>query len=133
MKYNNRMRKQSGFTVIELVFAILFLIVVGTVFMLQKNQLSAVTRDTQRKTAINAMYYNLVEVYFPAHKSYPRTISSTNLKAMDPELFKDPAGNAVGERESTYRYEPTGCDGDACTGFMVRADLEKESDFARQK
>lgn len=125
------MRKHAGFTTIELLIAILFLVVAGTLFMLEKRDVDAISRDTQRKTAINAMYYNLEEVYFPANKFYPRVINNTVLKAMDPTLFKDPNGKAVGENSSDYRYEPTGCEGDKCTGYTLRADLEKESDFVK--
>lgn len=120
-----------GFTVVELIIAILFLAAAGGLFFIQKQNVDAINRDTQRKTAINAMYYNLKEVYYPAHSSYPRTISADNLKAMDPALFKDPNGKALGEEGSDYRYSPTGCNGDACTGFTLRASMERESDYIK--
>lgn len=122
----------QGFTVVELIIAILVLAATGTLFFVQKQNVEAINRDTQRKTAINAMFYNLKEVYYPAHHSYPSKIGSDNLKAMDPALFKDPYGNAVGQQISNYRYLPTGCNGDSCTGFTLRADLERESDYVKQ-
>lgn len=129
-------RRQSsrahGFTVVELIIAIIFLAGAGALFLIQKQNVEAINRDTQRKTAINAMYYNLKEVYFTANQSYPRTISSANLKAMDPALLKDPNGKAAGEQDSQYRYLPSGCNGDACTGFMLRTTLERESDYIKQ-
>lgn len=126
------MRKQSGFTTIELIIAVLLLCAIGALFMLQKNEADTLGRDTKRKTAINAMYYNLQEVYFPTQKFYPRVIDATNLTAMDPQLLKDPKGVLVGQRTSDYRYQPTGCDGDKCSGFVLRALLEKEEDFVKQ-
>lgn len=126
------MRKHAGFTTIELLIAVLFLVIAGTLFMFEKRGVDAISRDTQRKTTINAMYYNLEEVYFPANKFYPRVINSTVLKAMDPALFKDPSGKAVGVNGSDYRYQPTGCDGDKCVGYTLRADLEKEADFVKE-
>lgn len=126
---NNR---TSGFTVVELIIAIIFLAGAGTLFLVQKQNVEAINRDTARKTAINAMYYNLKEVYYTANKSYPRIINSTNLPAMDPALFKDPSSKAVGDQGSSYRYLPTGCNGDVCTGFMLRTTLERESDYIKE-
>jgi len=125
-------KRSNGFTVVELIIAIIFLVAAGTLFFIQKQNVDAINRDSARKTAINAMYYNLKEVYFPANKSYPRVIDATKLKAMDPALFKDPTGKAVGEQDSNYRYLPTGCNGDVCTGYMLRTTLERESDYIKQ-
>jgi len=125
-------KRSSGFTAIELVIAILFLVAAGTLFLIQKQNIQAINRDAQRKTAINAMYYNLKEVYFPANQSYPRTIDASKLKAIDPELFKDPGGKAVGDQASDYRYEPTGCNGDACSGYTLRTSLEREADYIKE-
>ena len=128
----NAMRKQSGFTTIELIIAILFLCGIGALFLLQKSEVDALNRDTQRKTAINAMYYTLEEVYFPAQKSYPLVLDTTTLKAIDPSLLKDPEGAVIGEQESNYRYEPQGCDAGKCRGYTLRTTLEKERDFIKQ-
>lgn len=127
------MSKQTqGFTVIELIIVIVFLVAAGTLFLIQRNNIEAINRDSQRKTSINAMYYNLKEVYFAQNKSYPRTISANNLKAMDPALLKDPNGKTVGDQDSDYRYLPSGCNGDTCSGFTVRARLERESDYVKE-
>lgn len=125
------MKRQQGFTVLELLVAIVFLTFAGTLFYIQKHDLEVADRDATRKTAINAMYYNLEEVYYAANGSYPKTISADNLKAMDPDLFTDPNGNAVGSQDSNYRYEPANCDGETCKSYTLRADLEKESDFVK--
>ena len=77
------------------------------------------------------MYYNLEEVYYVANNSYPKVISGDNLKAMDPELLKDPDSVAIGEQSSNYRYEPSGCNGEVCTSYTLRADLENEADFVK--
>ena len=104
----------------------------GFLFFTEKAKVYAVERDTQRKIAINAMYYNLEEVYFPTNGYYPATIDSKTLRAMDPSLFTDPSGNALGTSGSTYRYDGTGCSTDGhCTGYTLRAQLERESDFVK--
>ena len=55
--------KQRGFTVIELMVVIVLLLVIGVVFLVQKNNIEVAARDDTRKIAINSIYYNLEEVY----------------------------------------------------------------------
>ena len=123
--------KQKGFTVVELIAAIVVLVIAGTVFYVQKKDLETTNQDSARKTAINAMYYSLEEVYYPSHKGYPRTIDEKTLPSVEPALFKDNKGVAIGDQSSLYRYEPTGCDGDLCKGYTLRADLEREADYVK--
>ncbi len=103
----------------------------GLSFFGQKNDLKIADRDNDRKTAINAMHYSLEEVYFKANNAYPRTINPDNLRSLDPELFKDPYGRNISDPASDYRYEPSGCEGDSCKRYILRADLEHESDFVK--
>lgn len=124
--------KQRGFTVIELMVIIVLLLVIGVVFLIQKNNIELAARDDNRKTAINSMYYTLEEVYYPQHKSYPKTLDTTTLPSVDPALLKDPAGVMVGASNSDYRYEPTDCSGTTCAGYTLRADLENEADYAKK-
>jgi prepilin-type N-terminal cleavage/methylation domain-containing protein len=125
------MNTQRGFTVIELIIVTTLALIAGSVFYWQKNELSVSARDSQQKTAINAMYYGLEEVYYKQKGSYPKTISSENLTSIDPALFKAPNGKKLGEEGSTYRYEALNCDQDTCKSYVLRADLEKESDFVK--
>lgn len=121
----------KGFTVIELIIAIVVLAGASILFFYQKNNIEIASRDNQRKSAINLIYYNLEKVYYAQNKSYPATIDSTSLTTIDPELLKDPSGNLINTQESTYKYEPTGCNQNACSGYTLRADLEKEADFVQ--
>ena len=121
-----------GFTVIELVVVIAFLAIASVIFFAQKNNLEIGQRDETRKTAINAMYYSLEEVYFAQNKHYPRTLNEDVLPSVDPTLFKDTNGVMIGDSASEYRYEPVDCDGDKCLGYTLRADLENEADFIKQ-
>lgn len=124
--------KQRGFTVIELLVVIVLLVVGGWLFFSEKARVQAVQRDAARKVAINAMYYNLEEVYYPANHYYPVSIDSKTLRAMDPSLFTDPRGNKLGTSGSDYRYEATGCSTDGkCTGYTLRAQLEREGDYIK--
>ena len=126
------MKRSAGFTVIELLVAILFLATATVILLVQKNNLQATQRDSQRKAAINAMYYNLEEVFFEKNGFYPEKIDSKTLRAMDPGLFTDPGGFKLGEADSTYRYESANCTNQQCTSYTLRADLEHEADYVKK-
>lgn len=136
------MKRSSGFTVIELILVVLLLGAASVLFFVQKNTIEVTARDNQRKTAINAMYYALEEVYYKQHQSYPRVLDATTLPSIDPALFTDPYGVKLGQTtvsvngtdiavQSNYRYEPTNCDGDSCKSYTLRASLENEGDFVK--
>ncbi len=124
--------KQRGFTVIEVLVVLVILIIGAWLFFSEQDNVTAVQRDSARKVAINAMYYNLEEVYYPQHSYYPQHIDSKTLRAMDPALFTDPTDIAIGESDSDYRYDATGCSTDGhCTGYTLRSIMERESDYVK--
>lgn len=125
------MKHTRGFTVIELLVVAAFLAAVTIVFVSQRATLSATQRDNQRKTAINAMYYNLEEVYKKEHGTYPLTIDSKVLTAMDPTLFTDPNGVTLGQTGANYRYEGSACDTKGCKQYSLRTSLEREADYVK--
>jgi type II secretory pathway pseudopilin PulG len=122
----------KGFTVIELVFIIVIVATASVIFFVQKNTIEVAARDETRKTAINAMYYGLEEVYYEENKSYPRTIDSKIIRSVDPELFTDPFNVPIGDAESNYRYEATNCTDDDCKSYTLRASLENEDDYIKK-
>lgn len=129
------MQKQvkAGFTLVEILVVIGFLGLLFIFALLQYFTLSAMDRDEQRKTAINAMYYSLEEGFYAKNGYYPQTISDTVLTTMDPELFTDPAGVNLGSEGSTYTYEPADCDDNGhCQEYTLRADLEREDDYIKR-
>jgi prepilin-type N-terminal cleavage/methylation domain-containing protein len=123
---------KKGFTVIELIVVIVVFGLATGLFFVQKSNYDAVKRDEQRKTAINAMFYNLEELFYNDNNHYPETIGENNLKAMDPQLFTDPFGFNIGDEYSSYRYEPTDCKDSKCASYTLRAELEKEDDFIKK-
>jgi prepilin-type N-terminal cleavage/methylation domain-containing protein len=124
--------KQKGFTVIEILVVIVLLAVGGWLFFTEKAQVNAVQRDAARKVAINAMYYNLEEVFYEKNNYYPVTIDSKTLRAMDPALFVDPEGNKLGTGESDYRYDATECTTEGkCKGYTLRSSMEREDDYIK--
>ncbi len=123
--------KQRGFTILELLFIIVLLGVIGMVFWGQFNNVQSMARDDRRRTAVNAMYYNLEDIFYAKNKFYPQTIDEKNLTSMDKALFTDPKGNKLGTTDSSYRYEPTNCSDGRCKGYTLRAILENEEDFVK--
>lgn len=124
-------KRTSGFTVIELVFIIVVLGLACIIFFVQKNNIEVIAQDNSKKTAINAMYYGLEEVFYPANKYYPQTIGSDNLKSVDPALFTDPTGIKLGKAGSAYTYSPTNCTNNECKSYSLKATLTNEVDFVK--
>ena len=129
----NAARNHSpGFTVIELIVSIVFLLAAGLIFMWQFNNLKTSYRDDQRRTAINSIYYSLEEVYHKQNGYYPSEINDDTLASIDKQILIDPNGNKLGTAESDYRYEPTKCQDNKCQSYSLRADLQNEADYVRK-
>lgn len=88
---------QRGFTVIELIVVAMVLILTAVLVFFQINSIRVADQNTMRKTAINAMYFSLEEVYYKQHSSYPAKINSATLASVDPALFTDPDGFVLGK------------------------------------
>jgi prepilin-type N-terminal cleavage/methylation domain-containing protein len=127
------MSKERGFTVIEVIVAIVVLAIIGVFFLVQRNDLETTARDQQRKVAINSMYYGLTEVFYQKNSFYPTSISTDNLTSVSPELFTDTQGVQIGEVNSEYSYEGINCDAEGkCKGFKLTAALEKEAEYIKE-
>lgn len=123
------LKKSHGFTVIELTLAIAVIGFASVLFFIQKHNIEIVANDDNEKTAINAMFYSLEEVFYPTYKYYPQTISTDNLKSVDPALFTDPNGVKLGTAGSLYLYTPTNCSNGQCKSYTLKAALSNESDY----
>ena len=126
------MQKQRGFTVLELIIAIIFLLVAGTFFFIQKRDIEVANRDSLRKSAINSMYYNLEDIYYTANGGYPEFVTADAMKGLDPASLKDPNGKAIGEEGSNYSYTPKDCNTGKCKSYTLTADLENEADYTKE-
>lgn len=141
------MKKQAGFTVIEVMIAVVVLTVLAVFFIAQRSDLEKAGMDKQRKIAINTMYYALKEGYFKEHGYYPRTISRETLPTVDPTLFTDPGGatldgdkcmyvkdgkHVVADGKCQYHYAPENCNSEGhCQGFKLTADLQMEQVYQK--
>ena len=126
------MKRERGFTILELVVVIFFASLLLILFFLQKLNLDAMLRDEQRKEAINAMYYALEEGFHAKNGYYPENISEENLKVMDPSLFTDPSGINLGQEDSDYTYEAANCTNGKCKEYTLKARLEKEDTYIKK-
>lgn len=120
---------QKRFIILELSFVAVMLIASALFFAGQYAHFQRAERDNTRKTAINALYYSLEKYYLPAEKGYPLTVSADILPTVDPALFTDPNGFAIGDSRSDYRYEPSGCNDTRCNSYTLRSTLEAEADY----
>ena len=124
-------KKTQGFTIIELVFVVTLISIACIIFFIQKQNIQVVANDNTEKTAINSMYYSLEEVFYPANQYYPQSISSDNLKSVDPSLFTDPNGVAINTADSLYSYKPTNCTDNKCKSYTLEATLSNEGDYTK--
>lgn len=126
------MTKHShGFTVIEILFVSLIAIAASILFFVQKNNLEIVASDNTKKASINAMYYSLEEVFYQTNKYYPQSISSDNLKSVDPSIFTDPNGIKINTAGSAYTYSATNCQDNKCKSYTLKTTLQNEADYKK--
>jgi prepilin-type N-terminal cleavage/methylation domain-containing protein len=126
------MDRQNGFTVLELIIAVVVIIAAGAFFYVQKRDLVAANLDSQLKIAANAIYYNLEDIYYPKNKSYPEVLTADQLKGLDPSSLIDSKGKAAGQEGSDFRYEPKECDADGkCKKYTLTTVLQNEANFVR--
>lgn len=142
-----------GFTVIELIVVIVVLLAATGLFYYQKGVLQTANLDERRKTAINSIYYNLEEVYYPKNGFYPAELTSSNLPAVAPELLVDTNGTKIDDKldlseldENTqealkdadttlseYIYEPLNCNASGeCKGYTLRVTLANEGEYTKK-
>lgn len=139
------MKRQAGFTVIELIVTAVILLTASGLFLYQKNQLQAGARDDRRKSDVNTLYHNLEKVYYAKNKSYPQELNAKSLPAVQPDTFKDPDGITINQTrpsetpglaasQSDYRYEPKECNLETgqCKHYELHTILETEADYTKK-
>ncbi len=126
------MKTRKGFTVLELILAIVFVGIFVVLFFLQKQSVEAMRRDENRKTSINAIYYALEEGYYADNGYYPENIENSEiLPWIDPNLFTDPYGMNLWDDGSNFSYETSDCQDGKCKAYTLRTTLEKEDDYIK--
>ncbi len=123
---------KKAFTVPELLVVCAFATLLLVLFLIQKSNVDAMTRDEKRKTAINAMYYALEEGFYETNGYYPEEINEEVLTVIDPQLFTDPNGIYINTDYGSYSYAATNCKEGKCKSYTLRAQLEKEDDYIKR-
>lgn len=121
-----------GFTIIELLVAILVLSVLAVVAIANIRDIRAENRDTTSKTEINALYYQL-EASFERNSFYPQELTEETLKGIDPENLQDNLELGINEEGGLYTYKPRSCNEEGkCKSFELTAQLEKEAPYTKE-
>jgi general secretion pathway protein G len=117
-------RKQSGFTIVELLIVIIVIGILATLVLVTFTGVQQKARNTQRQTDIKAVASHL-ETFNANNSMYPTfanmndaTWVAANLKGLDKESTRDPNGSsyqfAASSTTNQYGYAPTKDDGSAC-------------------
>lgn len=122
---------QDGFTIIELMVCIVVIAAISLFALTTIRSERAEKRDTQRKSDINATYYQL-ESFHEANSYYPQTITAKTLKGIDPESLLDSTGKTIDQAGSEYTYKPVGCAENKCKSYEIGTELEKEAPLLKQ-
>ena len=123
--------RQSGFTAVELVIAIVIATFVASLFFVQRNDAGARASDSITKTHINSLFYYLEDIYYPTKKAYPESLSAEQLKGLDPDSLLDAFGKQVNTEGSKVRYEGVNCNNGQCKGYKLSGELIKEGTYVK--
>lgn len=125
-----RRLSRTGFTIIELMVTIVIFSALATLALTNIRGVRAEKRDAQRKTDINAIYYQL-ESFHEVNGYYPETVNAKNLKGIDPESLIDNTGKTINQPGSLYAYDPTDCSDAKCKSYSLSTALESEATYQK--
>lgn len=142
---NTQLKKQQGYTIIELVVIMTILGILFAVLFIFIPDSQLRGRDKERETDISALRGRLEEVYQDIG-AYPSQITSSTFTRLDPDLLKAPNGVIISNNtpvaneetarlttnptkagaQYTYTAYPTSCNNN-CVGYILKAYIEKPS------
>jgi prepilin-type N-terminal cleavage/methylation domain-containing protein len=90
-----QLRKESGFTIIELLIVIAIIGILATLVLTNFQGAQAKGRDTVRKNDINSLYQKLEE-YYNENGSYPDSVlTAAQFPGIDAGALLDASGNSI--------------------------------------
>ncbi|MDO4870489.1 MAG: type II secretion system protein [Candidatus Saccharibacteria bacterium] len=122
---------KKGFTTIEIIVAIVFLTTLFVLFVNQSNQVNQKLRDQERKASINAIYFNLTQVYFKQNGYYPEILTPEIISGVDPAIFSDPNKILLGDKGCDYEYKTSDCQNNQCKQFSISSKMELEDNYSK--
>jgi prepilin-type N-terminal cleavage/methylation domain-containing protein len=140
-------RKESGFTIVELLIVIVVIGILAALVITTFSGIQQKARNSERQTDINAVH-SQVEAYYAQNGKYPGltdlqtgSFISAQLKGLDQAALKDPKGTslniaaAADNDQYGYTTTPSTCGtgtGDAeCTGYTLTANLEPSGTYTK--
>lgn len=139
-------RKESGFTIVELLIVIVVIGILAALVVTTFSGIQRKARDSERQTDINAVH-SQVEAYYAQNGRYPTnanldddTFVTAQLKGLDVNALRDPKGadnnvaDAAAANVYAYAVTPAGCDNSTtdCTGYVLTATLEGGGTYTKQ-
>lgn len=125
-----RRLENLGFTVLELVVALVVLITIAILGFVNIHDLQASNRDKTAKTDINVLYFQL-KAFHQTNNYYPRDLTTDTLPGLAPEVLKDSSGIEINQFGSEYSYQPINCKDSECKSYQLKAQLEKEPTYEK--
>jgi prepilin-type N-terminal cleavage/methylation domain-containing protein len=151
----NKVKNQSGFTIVELLIVIVVIGILAALVLNTFQGVQARARDTERKTDINSISTQL-EAYYADYGYYPDGTAATACddgtasnvactlnprltdRGLDDDALVSPNSNGIvvdttAATDPTpgttlnYFYDPEGCTANHCTDFELYADMEADS------
>lgn len=141
-------RRQHGFTTIELLLIVIIISILATLVFTTRAGVQQKEHNNERQADIKELRDGL-EGYFAAFNRYPTlkdlndyTWRSTHLKALEPDVFRDPSGRndkfVDKPQAGAYTYSVTSASGspcdsaqNPCTQYTLTATLEGGGTFTK--
>ncbi len=139
-------RKQSGFTIVELLIVIVVIGILAALVITTFAGVQRKARKTERGTGIKAIHSQL-EAYFAEENTYPTLDQineangntdwrKTNMKSLDPEALKDPKGDnsalCSAASDECYGYVRVVNTTDNTVTYTLTANLEGGGTFEKK-
>lgn len=138
-------KKQSGFTIIELLIVIIVIGILATLVITTFSGIQRNARNRAREADVNAVHSQL-EYFYGQNNRYPTLDEindsawrDDNMAGLDDGAMQDPQGSAAtlvaspAAASYSYAVTPTGCasSGTVCTGYTLTATYEGEGTFVK--